>query len=213
MYDSPLYPVTPEEADAFVAGQRHGTLIATPPGRHPQVSILPFVKKGGRIDLHCVQADPTFAAVRANPRVTFFVSDFLAFSPHDWLDDGDAGRATLHFRAVTFECIATVSTDPDDVAAALAALLRRQEPDAAYRPITDDDFYGPRLRRLAAVRLDVVGAQAKFKLGTGASVEAKRKVVAGLRLRDEPGDARAADVIEDALRRRGEGASGGAGGV
>jgi transcriptional regulator len=211
LYDSPLYPVTPEEADAFVAGQRHGTLIATPPAGHPQVSILPFVKEGDRIDLHCVQADPTFAAVRANPRVTFFVSDFLAFSPHHWLDADDAGRATLHFRAVTFECIATVSTEPGDVAAALAALLRRQEPGAAYRPIEDDAFYGPRLRRLAAVRLDVVGAQAKFKVGPGASIDAKRKVAEGLRLRDEPGDARAADVIEEALRRR-EGASGGTGG-
>jgi transcriptional regulator len=207
LYDSPLYPVTPEEADAFVAGQRHGTLIATPPGGHPQVSILPFVKDGARIDLHCVQADPTFAAVRANPRVTFFVSDFLAFSPHDWLDAGDAGRATLHFRAVTFECIATISTDPADVAASLAALLRRQEPGAAYRPIEDDAFYGPRLRRLAAVRLDVVGRQAKFKLGPGSGIDAKRKVVEELRRRGEPGDARAADLIEEALRR-GEGASG-----
>lgn len=212
MYDSPLYPATPEEADAFVAGQRHGTLIATPPDGHPQVSILPFVKDGERIDLHCVQADPTFAAVRANPRVTFFVSDFLAFSPHHWIDAADAARATLHFRAVTFECLATVSTDPGDVAAALAALMRRQEPDAAYRPITDDDFYGPRLRRLAAVRLEVVGAQAKFKLGPGASIDAKRKVAEGLRRRDEPGDARAAELIEEALRRSEE-ASGGTGGV
>ncbi len=203
MFDSPLYPVTPEEADAFVAGQRHGTLIATAPDGHPQVSILPFVKEGARIDLHCVQADPTFAAVRANSRVTFFVSDFLAFSPHDWIDVDDAARATLHFRAVTFECLATVSTDPAAVAAALAALLRRQEPDATYRPIEDDALYGPRLRRLAAIRLEVVHQQAKFKLGPGASVEAKRRVVEGLRLRDEPGDARAADVIEAAIRSRG----------
>ena len=63
MYDSPLYPVSNDEVDAFVAAQRHGTLIATPPGGHPQVSILPFVRDGDRIDVHCVQADPTFAAI------------------------------------------------------------------------------------------------------------------------------------------------------
>jgi transcriptional regulator len=200
LYDSPLYPVTHEETDAFVAGQRHGTLIATPPDGHPQVSILPFVKSGPRIELHCVEADPTFAAVRANPRVTFFVSDFLAFSPHDWVDAGDAARATLHFRAVTFECVATVSTEPADVAAALATLLRRQEPDAAYTPVEDGALYGPRLRRLAAITLDVVHAQPKFKLGPGASIDAKRRVVEGLRRRNEPGDARAADVIEAAVK-------------
>ena len=31
-------------------------LIATPPGGHPQVSILPFVKTGDEIELHCEQA-------------------------------------------------------------------------------------------------------------------------------------------------------------
>lgn len=49
MYDSPLYPVSEAEVDSFVAGQRHGTLIATPPGGHPQVSILPFLRDGGII--------------------------------------------------------------------------------------------------------------------------------------------------------------------
>src|SRR6476661_2320161 len=100
MYPSNRYPTDPAAAEAFVAGQRHGTLIATPPDGYPQVSILPFVKTGDLIEVHCVRADPTFRAVQANPRVTFFVSDFLAFSPHDWIDPDDAGRATLHFRAV-----------------------------------------------------------------------------------------------------------------
>ena len=94
----------------------------------------------------------------------------------------------------------SVSTEPADVAAALATLLRRQEPDATYTPIEDGALYGPRLRRLAAISLDVVHAQAKFKFGPGASIEAKRRVVEGLRQRNEPGDARAADVIEAAIR-------------
>src|SRR5690349_5315309 len=71
MYRSEKYPVDPEAVAAFVAGQRHGHLIATPPDGYPQVSILPFVKMGDEIELHCVQDDPTFAAVRVNPRVTF----------------------------------------------------------------------------------------------------------------------------------------------
>jgi len=200
MYDSPLYPVSQEDADAFVASMRHGTLIATAPGGHPQVSILPFVREGDAIDLHCVQADPTFAAVLANPRVTFFVSDFLAFSPHDWVNAEDAGRATLHFRAVTFECVATVSTEPDDVAAALRKLLAAYEPQSAYREVIDDEFYGARLRRLASLKLRIVRSQAKFKVGPAASDQVKRKVARQMRERGEPGDARAADVIEGSLR-------------
>ena len=196
MYDSANYPTSPEEAEAFVQSMRHGTLIAVAPGGHPQISILPFVKSAGVIDVHCVQADPVFAAVTQNPRVTFLVSDFLAFSPHDWVNAGDAARATLHFRAVQYECDAAVDTDPAAVAAALAALLRRQEPDATYRPLADDEIYGPRLRRLAALRLTIVRQQAKFKVGPAGPDELKLTIAARLRERDELGDTRAAAIIE-----------------
>jgi transcriptional regulator len=199
MYDSDRYRVDPALVDAFVAEQRHGTLIATPPGGHPQVSLLPFVKSGNQIELHCVQEDPTFAALQQNPRATFLVSDFLAFSRHDWVDPEDGGRATLNFRAIQFECNAVLSTEPADVAAALARLLAAYEPGASYTPMEDGPFYGPRLRRLAAITLTVVRMQAKFKTGPFGPIELKQQVAAKLRERGEPNDARAADVIESYL--------------
>ena len=200
MYDSARYRIDDAAVEAFVAEQRHGTLIATPPDGHPQASVLPFVKRGDTIELHCMQEDPTFAAVRANPRVTFLVSDFLAFSRHDWVDPVDGGRATLNFRAVAYECLATVSTDPAVVAGALARLLRAYEPGASYAPVADGDFYGPRLRRLAAMELRVLRSQAKFKVGPAGPTEVKQRVADRLRERALPGDARAADVIERYLR-------------
>jgi hypothetical protein len=188
-------------AERFVAEMRNGTLIACSAEGYPQVSILPFVKTGDLIELHCVQADPTFDAVRANPRVTFFVSDFLAWSPHSWVDEHDAGRATLHFRAVAFECdVEWTSTDPSDVAAALSRLLAAYEPGASYEPVKMGDFYGARLRRLATMRLRVIRTHVKFKTGPAGAAATKRKVVARLRERGGPGDPRAADVIEAALR-------------
>ena len=201
MFASSNYPPDQEAADAFVATMRHGTLIATPPGGHPQVSVLPFILRDGVVELHCVQADPTFEAVRSNPQVTFFVSDFLAWSPHDWVDERDGGKATLHFRAVAFECHAEfVSTDPADVAAALRRLLEAYEPRASYEPIGEGDFYGPRLKRLATIRLRILRRHVKFKTGPAAAPATKRRVVAGLRERAEPGDNRAADIIEAAIR-------------
>ena len=201
MYDSDRYRIDPATVDAFVAEQRHGTLIATPPGGHPQVSLLPFVKQGDEIELHGVGEDPTFVALAANPRCTFLVSDFLAFSRHDWVDPNDGGRATLNFRAVQFECVAVVSADPDAVAGALARLLAAYEPDAEYRPLRADEFYGPRIARLATARLTVVRTQAKFKVGPAGPPELKRRVAERLRERGEPNDARAADVIESYLRK------------
>jgi transcriptional regulator len=200
VYASSNYPPDQAAADRFVAGMRHGTLIASAPDGHPQVSILPFVKTDDVIELHCVQGDPTFDAVRANPRVTFFVSDFLAWAPHGWVDEQDAGEATLYFRAVAFECdVERTSTDPVDVAGALSRLLAAYEPGASYEPVQMGDFYGPRMRRLATIRLRVVRRHVKFKAGPSGSAERKRKVAGRLRERGEPGDVRAADVIEGAI--------------
>ena len=143
MFASSNYPPDQAAAERFVSEMRHGTLIACSPDGHPQVSMLPFVKTGDIIELHCVQGDPTFDAVQANPRVTFFVSDFLAWSPHDWVNEQDAGRATLHFRAVAFECdVERVSTDPNDVAGALSRLVAAYEPGASYEPAQMGEFYG-----------------------------------------------------------------------
>ena len=199
MFESPNYPTEPAQVEAFVREQRHGTLVATPPDGHPLVSILPFVKTGAVIELHCVQADPTFDALRRNPRVTFLVSDYLTWTPHDFVDERDGGRATLHFRAVAYECDASWSTDPADVAAALARLLAAYEPDGTYEPLRDGDFYGARLRRLAALRLDVRATRAKFKVGPAVPAPRKREVARRIRARGRPEDARAADVIEASL--------------
>jgi hypothetical protein len=201
MFASSNYPPDQAAADRFVAEMRHGTLIACSAEGYPQVSILPFVKTDDLIELHCVQGDPTFDAVRANPRVTFFVSDFLAWSPHSWVDDQDAGRATLHFRAVAFECdVERASTDPNDVAGALSRLLAAYEPGASYEPVKMGEFYGPRLRRLATMRLRIVRRHVKFKTGPAATAELKQRVAGRLRERGQPGDLRAADVIEASLR-------------
>lgn len=203
MFASSNYPPDQQAADRFVAEMRHGTLVACRPEGYPQVSILPFVKTDDVIELHCVQADPTLDAVRANPHVTFFVSDFLAWSPHDWIDERDAGRATLHFRAVAFECDAErVSTDPNDVAGALQRLLRSYEPGASYQPVQMGEFYGSRLQRLATMRLRIVHSHIKFKAGPAGSTATKQKVADRLRERGRAGDARAADVIEASLEDR-----------
>jgi hypothetical protein len=201
VFASSNYPPDQLAADRFVAEMRHGTLIACPPDVYPQVSILPFVKTDDVIELHCVQADPTFGAVRAVAHVTFFVSDYLAWSPHNWVDERDAGRATLHFRAVAFECdVERVSTDPDDVAGALQRLLRSYEPGASYEPVQMGEFYGARLRRLATMRLRIVRRHIKFKTGPAGADATKQKVADGLRESGRAGDIRAAEIIEATLK-------------
>ena len=202
MYRSPKYSVTAEQVEEFVSSMRQGTVIAVSAEGFPQASILPFVKSGDEIELHFVQADSTFQALQVNPRCTFLVSDYLAFTPHHFVDPVDAGRATLHFRAVAYECEArSVSIDPEAVAGALRRLLERQEPGASYEPVTVGERYASRLGMLGTARLAILRSQAKFKVGPADTDEVKSKVAARLRERAEPGDSRAADVIESYLRR------------
>jgi len=140
-------------------------------------------------------------SIRANPLATFLVSDFLAFTPHHFVDPRDGGRATLHFRAVAFECEATrVSTEPAEVAGALSRLLAAYEPEDGYEEVRDGAFYGSRLRRLATLRLRVLRTDAKFKTGPAAGNDIKRQVVARLRERSAAGDGRAARVLESHIR-------------
>src|SRR5688572_29069455 len=104
MYRSQRFQPPSEHVEAFVRSMRHGYLTASGPDGFHSASILPFIKDGDAFELHCVRADPTFVALQADPRVTFLVSDFLAASPHHWVDPNDAGKATLHFRAVQYSC-------------------------------------------------------------------------------------------------------------
>jgi hypothetical protein len=198
MHRSPLYQSEPVEVEEFVRSMRHGYLTATATNGYHSVSILPFIKDGDEIELHCVRADPTFVALQADPRVTFVVSDFLAASPHHWVDPNDAGRATLHFRAVQYSCEATWSTNPADVAATLRRMVEDYDGPGAYQPIEDGSFYGPRLARLATVRLRILATDAKFKVGPAGNARLKLEVADRLRERRAPGDERAANVIERA---------------
>jgi predicted FMN-binding regulatory protein PaiB len=196
VYDSPKYRAPETAADEFVDGHPYGILMACAPGSSPSATLLPFVRLADTLELHCVREDPTCAALRAASQATFLVSDYLAWTPHDWVDPANAARATLHFRAVQFSGPVTVSFEPDDVAATLRRLLDRYEPGADYEAIEDGDRYGSRLRRLAAVRLVIRDCQRKFKLGPADPPLARQQVVAHLRRRDAPGDSRAADLIE-----------------
>lgn len=202
MYESANYPTSLDEAESFASGQPHGTLIVAAPGGWPQVSILPFVKEDAHILLHAVREDPTCEALRETDRATFFVSEFLAFTPHDWVEPRNAARGTLHFRAISYECRATIDDDPEAVAAVLRRILERYEPDAEHEPLVDGKYYGPRLRRLCAITLDVVERKAKFKVGSYGPDTMKLDVAQRLRERGSLPDVHAAEVIEAAVHAR-----------
>ncbi len=175
-----------------------GRLIAADADGFPCASILPFLREGERIEVHMVQADPTFAALRARGRGAFLCDEALAFTPHDVVSELDGGFATLHFRAVLFRVEAEVSTEPADVAAALERLLQAYEGQLTWKPVADGPLYGDRLRRLAVAQMRVMGVEAKFKVAQNRTPPKRERLLAFLRERGLPGDALAAERIRAA---------------
>jgi predicted FMN-binding regulatory protein PaiB len=183
------------EVEAFVRAQRACKVLAVDSEGFPQVSILPFVWDGAAFEVHLVREDPTCRALEARGQGSVLLDEFLAFTPHHLVDPEDAGYATLHFRAVLFRVRARVSTEPAEVAAALERLLRAYEGDARWEPVADGRRYGARLRQLATARLEVVGAEAKFKVAQTRTPAERGRLLAYLEAQGTPEALRAAAVL------------------
>ena len=81
-------------------------------------------------------------------------------------------------------------------------LLAKHQPEGGYRPLgVEDPLYRGALGQLAAVRLQVTAVRPKFKLAQNRPVETRRKIIALLRQRGRPADARAADALQWTIDR------------
>jgi len=185
------------EVERFVLGQELGRLVTVGDDLTPHVGLYPFVYADGAFDLHLVRADELAADLRARPACVFEVDEVLGVIPSYWVHPQYAGSATAYHRTVIFECAATVVENPEAVAAQQLRLLARYQPEGGFRALAvDDPLYRGALAQLAAVRLEVKRARVKFKLGQNRPPEARRQVIARLRERGRPNDARAADALE-----------------
>ncbi len=197
------------ELDRFVAAQELGRLVSVGADGVPHVGLYPFLYDGASVDLHLVAEDEQIADLRARPACVFEVDEVLGVIPSYWVHQEYAGSATAYHRTVIFECVAGVVADPDAVAAQQRRLLGRYQPEGGYRPLDPaDPLYRKALGQLAAVRLDIKKIRPKFKLGQNRPPETRRAVIAELRKRGRPNDARAADALEwtltngaDAMRK------------
>lgn len=185
------------EIDRFVATQELGRLVTVGPDGAPHLGLYPFVYEGDQVDLHLVRADEQIADLKAHPRCLFEVDEVLGVIPSYWVHAEYAGSATAYHRTVLLECRATVVEDSQAVAAQQLRLLARYQREGGYRsPDPLDPLYRGAMAQLAAVRLDVIGRRAKFKLGQNRPIETRRKIIQELLGRGRPSDGRAAEALQ-----------------
>jgi predicted FMN-binding regulatory protein PaiB len=192
------YTDVPQTAiDRLVDSQELGRLVTVGPGGTPHIGLYPFVHDGRTVDLHLVRADEQVADLRERPACVFEVDEVLGVIPSYWVHPQYAGSATAYHRTVIYECIASVTEDPEAIAAQQRRLLDRYQPEGGYRPLDPGDpLYRAAIGQLTAVTLRITRCRPKFKLGQNRPPEARRAVIAELRRRGRPNDARAADALE-----------------
>lgn len=196
--------VPPAELDRFVGAQELGRLITVGEDGTPHVGLYPFVREDDAVDLHLVREDELVVDLKARPRCVFELDEVLGVIPSYWVHAEYGGSATAYHRTVIFECRATVLEDPAAVAAQQVRLLARYQPEGGFRAVSPDDaLYRGALDRLAAVTLRIERTRVKFKLGQNRPPSARVRVIAELRKRGRPGDARAADALEWTLGQPG----------
>lgn len=198
------YADIPDELlDAFVREQEMGRLLTMAADGLPHLGLYPFAYDGGAIEIHLNRADEQLAHLEARPRCAFEVDEILATVPSYWIDPENAVAATAYHRTVLFECeVAQISRDAAALAAQQTRLLARYQPEGGFRAVTaEEPIYRGSLGVITAVRLAIAGRKVKWKIGQNRPPAARARVVAELRQRGRPRDARAADALQWTIDR------------
>jgi uncharacterized protein len=195
--------VPDERIDAFVGEQEMGRLLTVGAGGMPHLGLYPFAYHANTVEIHLHRADEQLADLEARPRCAFELDEVLAAVPSYWIDPENAVAATAYHRTVLFECeAASISRDPAVLAEQQTRLLARYQPEGGFRAVTaDEPIYRGSLGVIRAVRLAITGRKVKWKLGQNRRPEARARVVAELRKRGRPRDARAADALQWTIDR------------
>lgn len=194
--------IPPESLDAFVREREMGRLVTVGAEGLPHVGLYPFAYDGNRIEMHLNRADEQLVDLGSRPRCVFEVDEVLGVIPSYWVHPEDAVMATAYHRTVVFECEARVSEDAAVLAEQQTRLLARYQPEGGFRPVTSDaPLYQRAIAHISAIRLEITGRRAKFKLAQNRSVEARARIVTELRKRGRPNDGRAADAVQWTIDR------------
>jgi predicted FMN-binding regulatory protein PaiB len=198
------YADIPDELlDAFVREQEMGRLLTVAEDGLPHLGLYPFACDDSAIEIHLNRADEQIAHIEARPRCAFEVDEILATIPSYWVDAESAVAATAYHRTVLFECeVAQISRDAAVIAAQQVRLLARYQPEGGFRAVSGEEpIYRGSLGVITAVRLAITGRKVKWKIGQNRPPAARARVVAELRKRGRPRDARAADALQWTIDR------------
>jgi uncharacterized protein len=197
-----FYEVPEDDIAALITNQIAGRLITIGDNGTPHVGVFPFLHRDNRIEVHLAEGDEQLADLRRGSSCVFEIGDVLAYIPSYWEDEHNASGADIYHRTVVVEGAAELLTSADVVAEHLRSLLSRYQPEGRYVAVdADHEMYARMLRRLTVVRVSIVRARSKFKLGQQRPIEMRQRIIAALQQRNRPADHIAAEAVSRTVAR------------
>lgn len=166
-----------EETKQFLHEMSFGFLGTVGEEGWPEVTPLNFVYHEGSIYFHGSKAGQKMSNLKSDTRVTFTVAKEYAIIPSYFMDPKLACPATAYFKSVMIKGNAEIVSDLHHKASALAAFMRKLQPEGGYEPFDPEDpDYAPQLKATSVVRIHIAEMSAKYKFGQNLK-EAKRSLV------------------------------------
>jgi len=168
------------------------------------------------VEAHFHRANPVWDAFAVNSTAVLSVTGPMVVIPHDWnarpgVTD-DQGVPTSWYVSASCTCRARIVDDEAELALLLERLSARYEPRGLDHPVTPGAApYGPMLRAIRGVHLELLEVVAKAKFGGNRPTDRRERIAGKLVDRDGPGDAAAAAWLRRVLDRPTSGDDDGAG--
>ncbi len=183
----PAYRGSTEDAWALFARTALHRFAFTDGDGAPVLRTLNGVVHAGALVVHGGRAGEKVAMV-GRP-VVVAAEEHLATIPSTFVDPELACPATTYYRSAMAWGVAESVDDPAAKAAALQALMERQQPEGGHLPVdAREPRYAKELRRLVVIRVAPRRLEARFKLHQQKPAARMEKVLEGLWRRGGPGD-------------------------
>lgn len=196
----PIFEPTTDQVDDLLVHITLGRLV-TLGVNGPEVGLLPFVWRGGHVEIHLNSKDPQLESLGRDPHCSFQVDDPLTPIPSTWVDAHDAKFADVLYRAVTITGKARIGGTKEDLAGHLEALLRKHQPDAGHTPVgASPQLYDQAIGRITLIKIPDQQRTAKFRLSQQEPESTRRIIVSRLRDRGSDRDLHTAVLIESTMR-------------
>lgn len=186
-----------EELDRLLNEMSFGVLGTIRPDGWPELTPLNFVLHEGHLYFHGSRAGQKMRNLRENPKVTFSVAKEFAIIPSYFSDPKLACPATAFFKSVILRGYGEIVEDLQEKADALAAFMRKLQPEGGYEPITPADAeYALQLKATSVVKIRIEERTGKYKFGQNMQEERMNKVIEGLDSRGLDRDEETAQLMK-----------------